>query len=202
MYVSFGQTTPFRRTSTARYVFPLFEKGMPMNAYANAMRRYFDFRGRSTRSQFWLFFLVYGIIIVAAVVVDAALGTSSKKGPSLLLSIVYLVHAIPSLAVSVRRLHDIDRTGWWVLISVVPLLGLIVMGTFATKPSTPGTNRFGTNGSPAAKDAAGEPFLSPHTPVGPDLDRLEKLAALKASGAIDDDEYRQMKADLLSRTTR
>jgi uncharacterized membrane protein YhaH (DUF805 family) len=58
-------------------------------------------------------------------------------------TIFSLAVLIPSIAVSVRRLHDIDRTGWWVLISLVPLIGWIVLLVFHGQDSTPGTNRYG-----------------------------------------------------------
>jgi uncharacterized membrane protein YhaH (DUF805 family) len=58
---------------------------------------------------------------------------------------------IPSIAVSVRRLHDIDRTGWWVLISLVPVIGTIVLLVFAVLDGTPGENRFGPNPKASGK---------------------------------------------------
>ncbi len=63
----------------------------------------------------------------------------------MLTSIFNLAVLIPSIAVSVRRLHDIDRTGWWVLIALVPLIGWIVLLVFHVQDSTPGTNRYGPN---------------------------------------------------------
>jgi uncharacterized membrane protein YhaH (DUF805 family) len=61
---------------------------------------------------------------------------------------------IPSIAVSVRRLHDIDRTGWWVLISLVPLVGWIVLLVFHVQDSTPGTNGYGSNPKFASRAVA------------------------------------------------
>jgi uncharacterized membrane protein YhaH (DUF805 family) len=115
-----------------------------MNAYTDAMRRYVDFSGRSNRPQYWLFVLVYLIIYIVACVIDAfALGVTPGQGFGIVTGIVGLVHLIPSLAVSVRRLHDTDRSGWWLLLIFVPLIGaiwLIVLYCFA---GTPGANRFG-----------------------------------------------------------
>lgn len=111
-----------------------------MNAYLNAMRRYATFSGRSTRSQFWLYTLIAFLLLCVAAMFDVALGFADEE-TLVIAGIVYLAHLIPTLAVTVRRLHDIDRTGWWVLIAFVPLVGLIVMLVFFCTPSTPGANR-------------------------------------------------------------
>jgi len=105
-----------------------------MNHYMNAMRRYVDFSGRSSRSEFWFFILFYIIIVILATVIDATiLGSQMGQGIGILSGIVMLVHIIPGLAVSVRRLHDIDRTGFWVLLFVLApaliwIVGLLIMG--------------------------------------------------------------------------
>jgi uncharacterized membrane protein YhaH (DUF805 family) len=160
------------------------------------MRRYFDFSGRSTRAQFWLFALVYVVIAIIAMIIDAAIGSSPEAGPGVITALVALAHLIPGLAVTVRRLHDINRSGWWVLIELVPLVGLIVMLVFLCSGSTQGPNRFGpavgSRGGVAA--AGGAPVTASG---GADIDKLEKLASLKASGAIDDAEYQRMKSQLL-----
>ncbi|MET3900677.1 uncharacterized membrane protein YhaH (DUF805 family) [Devosia sp. UYZn731] len=169
-----------------------------MNAYADAMRRYFDLRSRSTRSQFWLFYLVYLVIFMLAAGIDGAMGHLKGNGPAFVIAIVHLFHIIPSIAVSVRRLHDIDRTGWWLLLAFIPIIGTIVLLVWSTTPSTPGANRFGPKASGSTKEAVAEPPLARQSSVVPDLDRLEKLAALKASGAIDDTEYQMMKSNIIS----
>ena len=75
---------------------------------------------------------------------DYVLGIGDPtRGIGVLGGIVSLVHLIPGIAVSVRRLHDIDRTGWWLLIGFVPLIGAIVLLIFYVTPGTPGANRFG-----------------------------------------------------------
>jgi uncharacterized membrane protein YhaH (DUF805 family) len=87
-------------------------------------------------------------IIVSIVLgwIDALLGTrGSYAGAGLLSGIYSLAVLIPSLAVTVRRLHDIDRSGWWILIGLVPLIGVIVLLVFALLDGTPGDNRYGSN---------------------------------------------------------
>jgi uncharacterized membrane protein YhaH (DUF805 family) len=103
-----------------------------MSGYVNAMRRYVEFGGRSSRSEFWFFVLFYIIIAVVASILDAVV-FNSQGGIGILYGIVLLVHLIPSISVSVRRLHDIDRTGWWVLVFflapiVVLIVSMIAMG--------------------------------------------------------------------------
>ncbi|WP_421926706.1 DUF805 domain-containing protein [Neoaquamicrobium sediminum] len=168
-----------------------------MNAYLDAMRHYATFSGRSTRSQFWLYTLIAFLLLCVAMMFDVALGLADEE-TWVITGVVYLAHLIPTLAVTVRRLHDIDRAGWWVLISFVPLVGLIVMLVFFCTPSTPGANRFGhAPGAVAAPYAAVGASSAPSSPAH--LDQLEKLASLRASGAIDDGEFERMKADVLKR---
>ena len=115
-----------------------------MGSYISAMQRYFEFSGRSSRSDFWLYVLFYFIIYAVAWLIDAFLfGTLSGQGLPIVTMIVGLVHIVPGLAVSVRRLHDTDRSGWWILIAFVPLIGLIWLIVLYCMPSTPGDNRFG-----------------------------------------------------------
>lgn len=177
-----------------------------MNAYLEAMRRSFDFAGRSARPAYWFYTFTYFIILVVLIIVDGAIGTLSADGVGVLSGIAMLVHLIPSLSVTVRRLHDIGRSGWWLLIGLIPLVGIIVLIVFACLPSQPGSNRFGdhtdhTKAEPVSPAPA--PAPAPQSPQGTvPLDQLEKLAALKASGAIDDDEFRTMKADLFAKAGR
>jgi uncharacterized membrane protein YhaH (DUF805 family) len=115
-----------------------------MNGYQLAMSKYFVFQGRSSRSEYWVFVLVYILIGIAAQVLDMFLGTYNAAGEvGLLGALVGLAHLIPSIAVAVRRLHDTDRTGWWLLIILIPLVGFIVLLIFFVLPSSPGNNRFG-----------------------------------------------------------
>jgi len=116
-----------------------------MNGYTTAMRRYVEFSGRSSRSEFWLYTLVYVIIYLVAAVIDAfVFGMNVMQHIGIVTGIVALVHFIPSLAVSIRRLHDTDRSGWWLLIVFVPLIGAIWLVVLYCFSGTPGTNRFGS----------------------------------------------------------
>jgi len=117
-----------------------------MNWFVTALKNYAVFSGRSRRSEYWFFVLFYLIIYVVLALVDRTTGTySSTSGAGLLTSIFALGMLIPSLSVSVRRLHDTDRSGWWLLIGFIPLIGVIVLIVFFVQDSGAGTNRFGPN---------------------------------------------------------
>ena len=123
-----------------------------MGWYLEALKKYAVFDGRSRRKEYWYFVLFSLIVSLVLSAVDALLGTlSSSTNVGLLGGIYGLAIIIPSIAVSVRRLHDIDRTGWWVLISLVPVIGTIVLLVFAASDGTPGENRFGPNPKASGK---------------------------------------------------
>jgi uncharacterized membrane protein YhaH (DUF805 family) len=109
--------------------------------------RYAQFDGRAGRAQYWWFFLANLIVgIVLQVIAGAA-------DALVLLSIAYsLALLIPGLAVSVRRLHDTNRSGWWVLIALVPLAGIIILIVFLATEGDTGSNQYGNPdpGLPAA----------------------------------------------------
>ena len=113
-------------------------------SFADAVRKallenYANFQGRATRPEFWWFMLAILLAtLVAAVIDDELIGRGS-----VLETLVGLGTIIPSLAVGVRRLHDTDRTGWWQLLHLVPLIGLIVLIVWWVTPGEPGPNRFG-----------------------------------------------------------
>jgi uncharacterized membrane protein YhaH (DUF805 family) len=111
-----------------------------------AYKRYADFQGRASRSEYWLFLLF--VLIVATVFVVAGLALSGGNAqPNMLVMLPYLVFLlgslVPSLAVVFRRLHDTDRSAWWLLIGFIPLIGSIALLVFYCLPGTPGPNRFG-----------------------------------------------------------
>ena len=117
-----------------------------MSWYLEALKKYAVFSGRSRRMEYWYFVLFNIIVAIVLGAIDALLGTrGSYAGAGLLSGIYGLAVLIPSLAVTVRRLHDIDRSGWWILINLIPLIGTIVLLVFAVSEGTPGTNRYGPN---------------------------------------------------------
>ncbi len=122
-------------------------------------RRYAEFTGRSRRREYWLFVLFYLLVLM---VIEAIFGTPTEvitshplgfgvisygviaNGTGTMVgNLFWLFSLVPGLAVTVRRLHDIDRSGWWLLLLVVPFLGWFTLFIFYCLDGTSGSNRFG-----------------------------------------------------------
>ena len=117
-----------------------------MNWYLEVLKKYVQFSGRARRKEYWYFVLFNLILTVILALIDVATGTFSKDLRIGLLGGIYaLAVLLPGLGVGVRRLHDTDRTGWWLLIALVPFIGAIVLIVFFVQDSKPGVNRFGPN---------------------------------------------------------
>jgi uncharacterized membrane protein YhaH (DUF805 family) len=116
-----------------------------MRSYFDGLLRYFEFSGRSTRMQYWMFSLVTLIIAIGAAFGDSYLSgipvTSAQTGP--LTIFVALFHAIPAITLTVRRLHDIGRSGWWYWIGLIPLVGAIILLVWMCWPSEEHANDHG-----------------------------------------------------------
>ena len=110
-----------------------------MNWYTGALKKYLDFSGRAQRMEYWMFTLINFLIMLGAL--DRRRGHRTGIPPPLYALAVF----IPSIAVAVRRLHDTSRSGWWLLISLVPLVGFIVLIVFFVQDSQPGANEYGPN---------------------------------------------------------
>lgn len=125
------------------------------------LRRYAQFSGRACRKEYWHFvlFLIICLIVLSVIETMLGLGTTERWAESVepgfgysagashnggpLMGLFALATLIPSLAVGVRRLHDTDRSGWWLLIGLIPLVGAIVLLVFYVEKGTVGPNRFG-----------------------------------------------------------
>jgi uncharacterized membrane protein YhaH (DUF805 family) len=117
-----------------------------MNWYLQALKQYAVFKGRARRKEYWFFALFNLIVSVVLTGVDYMTGSLDMElGVGLLSGLYSLAILIPSLAVTVRRLHDTDRTGWWLLIAFIPLIGAIVLLVFMLLDSKPGDNQYGPN---------------------------------------------------------
>ncbi|WP_422769320.1 DUF805 domain-containing protein [Plantactinospora sp. WMMC1484] len=115
-------------------------------AVRSVLSQYVGFSGRARRAEYWWFFLFSLLVGIVTSILDSALGTDfegSSASGGLLNLIASLALLLPSLAVAVRRLHDTDRSGWWILIGLIPLVGAIVLLVFFVLDGTPGPNRFG-----------------------------------------------------------
>jgi uncharacterized membrane protein YhaH (DUF805 family) len=140
-----------------------------MNWMLLPLRRFFDFRGRSRRKEFWMFVLFLLLASMFLPLVDSLLGLGGSSATyrqvgshevamgyglsgGLLTGLFGFAMIVPGLAVSVRRLHDTDKSGWWLLIGLIPLIGGLFLLYHYVQPGTHGPNRFGPD--PLAEDGA------------------------------------------------
>jgi uncharacterized membrane protein YhaH (DUF805 family) len=126
-----------------------------MHWYVDVIKKYAVFNGRARRQEYWMFFLVNLIIAFAFGVLSAIVtsieansnsgSTTLSTAVSCLSSLYSLALLLPGLGVSIRRLHDTGRSGWWLLISLIPLIGEIWLIILLAQDGQPGTNQYGPN---------------------------------------------------------
>lgn len=116
-------------------------------AIESGFRNYFGFSGRAPRSEYWWWQLFVVLLIGSAFLLDAQMGwvidPEREDAPGWAASLASLALFFPNLAMAVRRLHDRDRSGWWILIGVIPLIGGLILLVWYLSRGTPGDNRFG-----------------------------------------------------------
>lgn len=140
-----------------------------MKWYLHALRNYAVFEGRARRREYWIFELMNTAITVALFALAVMLGRGGYEYFLFLPFLFVVAMIIPSLASSVRRLHDINLSGWWLLITAVPVVGPFIFLAMTVTDSKPGENRFGPN--PKLR-AAAEPAVSPEMGyLAPPIDR-------------------------------
>ncbi|MER5720159.1 DUF805 domain-containing protein [Streptomyces sp. NPDC002132] len=110
-----------------------------MRWFVVVLRKYWVFSGRARRAEYWMFTLISTIIYLALMFAD------DQAGNEVPTTAFTLAIALPSLGVTVRRLHDTGRTGWWALIGVLPCVGLITLLIFTAEDGVPGRNKYGPN---------------------------------------------------------
>ncbi len=110
------------------------------------LKRYADFQGRSRRKEYWMFqlgiFLAYIAFAILVGIFGAALGDTASSIVMFPLILIILAIIVPALAVTVRRLHDQDKSGWWILINFVPFGGIVLL-VFMCLEGTNGPNQYG-----------------------------------------------------------
>ena len=119
-----------------------------MNWYLKVLKQYADFSGRARRKEYWMFQLFDVIFMIVAMILDNVLGLGiaikgTGYGPLFVLYV--LARLIPALAVTVRRLHDVGKSGWMLFIGLIPLLGSIWLLVLMLTDSQQGTNKWGQN---------------------------------------------------------
>ena len=120
-----------------------------MNWYLAAIKKYVDFSGRARRKEYWYFVLFNVIAGLVLGLLDSLIGSQLDLGNGgyfgVLSGLYSLAVVLPSLWVSIRRLHDTNHSGWWLFISLIPLIGSIVLLVFYLTDSDAGDNQYGPN---------------------------------------------------------
>lgn len=117
-----------------------------MNWYLKVLNQYADFNGRARRQEYWMFTLFNIIFAFSAIMLDNLFGLSnSEEGFGPIYFIYGLAVLIPGLAVGVRRLHDIGKSGWMLLVSLIPIIGAIWLIVLLVTDSESGDNQYGPN---------------------------------------------------------
>lgn len=117
-----------------------------MKWFMKALKQYADFNGRARRKEYWMFVLFYYLFIILASIIDTSLGLAFEgTGVGIVTTLFMLITLIPGIAVGVRRLHDIGKSGWMWLVGLIPLVGAIwLLVLFATNGNL-GENKYGAN---------------------------------------------------------
>ena len=115
-----------------------------MTAVRTCLSKYVDFSGRARRSEYWYFVLFNLIVNIVTTLLDNVLGTDFEGSGGILSTVAGLALFLPGLAVGVRRLHDTDRSGWWILIGLIPIIGWILLIVWYCTDSKP-DNQYGPN---------------------------------------------------------
>jgi uncharacterized membrane protein YhaH (DUF805 family) len=117
-----------------------------MNWYLKVLKQYGDFSGRARRKEYWMFALFNLIFTVIAMILDNVSGLTAGALPYGVFYLIYVLAVlIPALAVAVRRLHDVGKSGWMILIALIPIIGAIWLLVLMVTDSNQGENRFGSN---------------------------------------------------------
>ncbi len=135
-----------------------------MHYYIDVLKKYFVFSGRSRRAEYWYFMLFNFIVLFVLGMIQffVALSGGNPMIVSVIYWLYYLAILIPTLAVSVRRLHDIGKSGWMILINLIPIIGAIWFLVLTCFDSTEGNNEYGPN--PKTSSSVNPPIAPTPTP--------------------------------------
>jgi uncharacterized membrane protein YhaH (DUF805 family) len=116
----------------------------PIDWATRPLKKYADFTGRAPRAEYWWFYLLVLVAYFVGMILDSMMGSNfGGSGYGMATALVGLGLLIPSIAAGARRLHDTDRSGWWLLIAFIPLIGAIVLLVFFVTQGTQGANSYG-----------------------------------------------------------
>lgn len=117
-----------------------------MNTYLQVLKKYAIFSGRASRKEYWVFALFNITFVVIAIILDNILGIAmTELGYGPIFTLYGLAMLIPGLAVAVRRLHDVGKSGWMILIALIPIIGAIWLIVLMVTDSNPEENQYGMN---------------------------------------------------------
>ncbi|HZX07636.1 DUF805 domain-containing protein [Kribbella sp.] len=115
-----------------------------MQWYIDVLKKYLVFDGRARRKEYWMFVLFSAIASIILSIIDRVLGTTYNNGTSGILQTIYgLAVLLPTIGVAIRRMHDTNRSGWWILINLIPCIGWIWFIVLAAQEGTAGQNQYG-----------------------------------------------------------
>jgi uncharacterized membrane protein YhaH (DUF805 family) len=123
-----------------------------MNEFMAVIKNYAGFSGRAGRREYWMFFLIYMLIYIGLAILTAVMPKMLGTIFGILTAVFLLGMLVPTIAVGVRRMHDTDHSGWWLLLSIVPLAGLYVLYLLIIE-GTSGPNKFGESPAPMIANA-------------------------------------------------
>lgn len=168
-----------------------------MNWYLEVLKKYAVFGGRARRKEYWMFALFNLIIMFVLGLIEGYFGIAPETEPAVFAYIYQLAVLIPTIAVGVRRMHDTNHSGWWLLLPIVNFVFLVSEGT-------QGDNRFGSDPKTILQTGTGND--APRRPAPPStksqadpLETMQRLGELRDAGIISEDEFEKKKMDLLDR---
>ncbi|MDX6292950.1 MAG: hypothetical protein QOH50_2025 [Kribbellaceae bacterium] len=135
-----------------------------MQWYTDVLKKYVEFSGRARRQEFWMFVLISVPIWLVLLIIDNLIGTGSRNG-GLLSGLYSLAVLLPGLGLVWRRLHDTNRSGWWILIGLIPLVGTIILIVFYATDGDAGDNKYGPDPKAAERSGAAFPGGEPGYPT-------------------------------------
>jgi uncharacterized membrane protein YhaH (DUF805 family) len=140
-----------------------------MQWYIDVLKKYTVFTGRARRKEYWMFVLFNVIASIIVGILDRILGldfgSGSGSSGGWLSTIYSLAVLLPSIAVAIRRMHDTNRSGWWILINLIPCVGWIWFIVLAAQEGTAGDNQYGPD--PKGAERFGQPGAGPTEPGYP-----------------------------------
>jgi len=165
-----------------------------MEWYLKVLKKYGTFSGRACRTEYWMFFLFNTLFMIALSFVEGFLGIATDTDQSVLSVIYSLAVFIPSVAVTVRRMHDTDHSGWW---GIVPIASLVIAATKGTE----GPNRFGADPKGGIKSSLSNQVSLNNAAINAN-DSIEKLKIINnmyEAGLITQQEYISKRQDIISK---